>query len=207
MKRILVLALCCIHAVAEEPRPTDIEEPVSNPTVEQLPQLFLVVRKQTHCFPDGNKSGMRAIVSLGKPSVPYLARQVRAFEGKSWTTQVRYLYPIVKLGPEAKDSLPAVERLIRNEETHKYIRHYALTARAAISRDVEALTQLATKNPDFGAIALEALGDIGQDARSAAPALAELARIKRYRSPRLLPVLEKLDPRLAEEVASELINR
>ena len=207
MKHILLLSVCLIPVSGEESKSSDVDALVSNPTVEQLPELFQVVRKQTHCFPDGNKSGMRAIVSLGKPSVPYLASQVRAFQGKSWTTQVRYLYPIVKLGPEAKESLPAVERLIEDEKTHKYIRHYALTARAAMSRDVETLTQLATKNPDFGAIALEALGDIGQDARSAAPALAELARIKRHRSPKLLPVLEKLDPRLAEEVASELINK
>ena len=207
MRLTLLLAGCCLSVAADDVQHPDADELVSNPSVEQLPQLFEVVRKQTHCFPDGRKSAMSAVVSLGAESVPYLSGKVLVYEGKSWTVQVRYLYPLVKLGPGAKEALPAVERLISSEKTHKYVRHYALTARAAMSRNVESLTDLATKGADYGAIALEALSDLGQDARSAAPALVRMARLRHYHNPKLLPTLEKLDPRLAEELAAELINR
>ena len=91
--------------------------------------------------------------------------------------------------------------------THRYIRHFAETAQAAIQRDVATLTSLAGTGPDFGHAALHAIGKFRAKARAAGPMILELARTKPSNKRRYLAALEVIDRRLAEDLASEISNQ
>lgn len=173
-----------------------LERALQTPTLADLPLLLNAAQEQTHCFPKPTDAS-RAVVHLGSPAVPEIVARVKLRRTMSWPKQVDNLFLLTQLGPAAKGALPVLDELVDSTATHKYLRHYAETAQAAIQQDVAALARLAAARLDYGQCALYAIETMGTKAQAAAPTIRELAR-KKPSNKRYQAVLQAIDPALAE---------
>lgn len=198
----LLSASCTSSTTAQDLDEATKQAIVARPTLENLPTLFEIVNDETHCFPKRSPSTL-AVASLGKDAVPAILSRIEETRNSSWTSQVNYLYYLALIGPDAEGALERLNEIVAQDDTHRYIRHYAKTARAVIRNDSEEVARLATKERDFGFVALDILKARGADSRFAVVGLAETARQNSGQRRRYVEALEMIDSQAAAELRAE----
>ena len=139
------------------------------PKPEHVVTLVAALRG-SGCKPKHSEVG-DAIVGLGTHSVPGLVARLEGSE--KWWIQLEAIYLLGLIGQDAKKALPALDKFV-SEKHHLLPSRYSVLSVAAIRGDVDFLIEKVVKRTagasDF---AIELLGRMGPQARSALPALAK----------------------------------
>lgn len=145
-----------------------------------------------HTQPEDARSAMWALVKLKAKAVPAL---IRALDDTTFGGRYLVVEALGNIGPEAKESLPAITRAMKNR---KY-KHFPEMVRAKWRIDGDAayavkelIPLLETKDGRSCGGAIDVLAAMGPDAKDAVPAIGQA--LKRYKEPELVRALHTLAP-------------
>lgn len=167
---------------------------------ELLAGMERQIRNRYLSGPDPALTSLSALVKLGAPAVPAL---VKAMEDPQYTNSDWVVEVLARMGPEAKEAVPALLRRLESDTTTEAVQCATIVAKWKIDGDAafaraRAIPLLDSKSGRQCNGPVLVLAQLGADAVPALPSV--FAALEKYNHPNVLLLLADLAPHAPDQI-------